>query len=1297
MQPNIEDTVCKLMSELGNGNLSAIQSTLKGIDPGIVKYSLSRFTEQGKIEFGQGKYLDAINSFSQAISGYKLDLKEEDKVELSKLLSNRSLCYLKLGQEENYNKAFQDAKECVLLNPGWSKGWYRAGKALYHLKVFDKAVIVFKAALKREGHQGNNDQSIKEIEGLIRVCEKKAEHDAAIRRVTVDYSRFEDALKELEIEELAECANGNTGQEDSSASQNIINLPSNFAGMLPGGGDLSSSVGNFEGLQLELSPDLSQEEIENLKLSLGGSASMDERSSSDKKRRAASKFGNQLVFNHSMKFVKSDPEDSKNDNIKGISRLLQISSEIQWFKRIIEHFVDRYYLYADQWLSILDQLGAASTLFIGSGSFALPVHYYKKFGETGNIVAITQAKSNSPIIYRLYANMAMSNRVKVSHFNPFHSEFIKDFGKSVQREREGSEETSSHSDDSGSLKIIHGNVQSLKLEFWELFSPASVIIDPSVFEPGVLGYGLVKNLKSIRLNNHGLQDEQQAGVSVTPTLVRVYLHFSDVSIPPLDLENQGTFEVSMDRLNEGLWSPYWEPFKVGNAYPHIKYMSKPFLLGYLPLEEMVNKNGMKDYFCLNLDSSGEAVISKLESLEEKKAGDIIKGVIDYYLEPNTQINSVILTFKAVKELGSEEILLLDSSREMDGVGMESVIPPAISWIGCKVSNKDQASPARVRFDLLIEETRIVVAPNAESLSELNKRKLPSRFTVSLPRSVIENLWDTQSVGIWWNALVDYYKSSIVHNTAGKVFEGLITSTSPGAILPIALLYVSSKMNKSTQNNLYSNWRKTDFHFTCIENLPNVQDLYMRIIKDNIHIILSDVVENEIKKLFNHDMSSNGGLEANKSKYWKPMNEISGKGEDLEEKERQEKSRYHRWISSNSSAKHILNKKLSERITFLNCDVRQILPKTAKVGSPSQSGGGVQYYFVDEKVRLFAGMNFDHDGFSEGIVPLWGTAFSNGLVRRHSSNKIPNIPVPSRISFYGFVARVGPNSGDENGIDISCWDTYRFEGNSQWVPIKTESKYSLSEMSKVFHILTLDLNPENFPRLPDRKEVCCKITRQGRVNSVVVFFDLWIDGENVLTTSPLRSDSFERVGSYGYAEESSPATSSSSTNKVSEETPREELRHELNRKASNCHKTTFWKPVFHMIPQQMLQLNDSIELEFRVEESFTKLKFKINAINSSNGESTPSTVTSEDAENSPSILPPLGDVAYLQLRERYDSIVKEISPTIYSNNSAISVQAFNASLSIALNPSFYQGEHEILAGDIPYEIDSLNWLCQSFLL
>ncbi|KAK9173119.1 TPR repeat family protein [Cryptosporidium meleagridis] len=1309
MNPNIEDTVCKLMSELGNGNLSGIQSTLKGIDPGIVKYSLSRFAEQGKIEFGKGKYMDAINSFTQAISGYKIDLKDEDKIELSKLLSNRSQCYLKLGQEDNYSKAFQDAKECILLNPNWSKGWYRAGKALYYLNIFDKAVIVFKAALKRE-NESNNENSIKEIENLIKICEKKADHNNALKRVTVDYSRFEEALKELELEELAENAKNNS-QEELPNSQNIINLPSNFSSMLSGNEEFASSIGNHENLQLELSPDLSQEEIENLKLSLGGTIPLDNNTEGlNKKKRAKSKYGDKLIFEPSMKFIKSDPKDSESDNIKGISRLLQISSEIQWFKRIIENFVDKYYLYADNWINLLNKLNAENVVFIGTGSFILPVNYYRKFGMNSNIIAITQAKSSSSIIHRLYSNISLSNNIKFANFNLYHSEFLKDFESS---QKISCDKSSSESNENKSLKIIHGNVQHLKSEFWDIFNPNSIIIDPSIFEPGILGYGLIPNLKSIPINinkSNIVGNEQKTNISVTPSLIKVYIQFSDINIPSLNLENQSISEINLSRLYEGLWSPYWEAFKVNSAYSHIKYISKPILLGYLPLEEMLNKDKM-NYFTLNLISSEDLTISRIECNDENDADkQTHKGIISYSIEPNTQINSILLTFKAIKELNDEEILLIDSSRDINQIGMESIIPPAINWIGGNITNDNLNNAVKIKFDFQIEETRIVINPNAESLSLLKKEglikyKLPSKFSTSLPRSVIEYLWDTKSVEMLSNALINNYKSSIVHNTAGKVFEGLISSTSPGAILPMILLFISSKMNKSTQNNLFSNWKKSDFHFTCIENLPNVQDLYMKIIKDNLHILLSDVVENEIKKLYNHDMSLSDNLETNQSKYWKPMSEVSEGCRDSEnlnkEKEYQEKMKYYQWISNNSSARHILNKKLSERLTFFNCDVRQILPKTANIG-PNTSN--IQYYFVEEKVRLFTGLNFDHDGLSEGIIPLWGTAFSNGLVRKYNNNKVPNIPVPNRISFYGFVARIGPNLCDEHNIDISFWDTYRFEGNSQWIPIKNNNKYNISEMSKVFHILTLDLNSEEFLKLSDwKKEINSKIIKQGRVNSVVIFFDLWIDDENVFTTSPLFADNIERINSFNYLEENTPTTTSSSNsvnsaiNKLSENTiPMESIQSELNKKIC-YHKTTFWKPVLHMIPQKMFEIQDSIEFEFRVEDNFTKLKFKINAINSNNGENTPSTITSDDAENSPLIFPPLGDISYLQLRERYNSIVKEISPTIYSNNSVISVQAFNASLSIALNPSHYQGENAILEDDIPYDIDSLNWLCQSFLL
>lgn len=48
------------------------------------------------------------------------------------LFSNRSLCWLRLGDGKN---ALEDAQQCKMIRPCWSEAWYREGAALSLLKV----------------------------------------------------------------------------------------------------------------------------------------------------------------------------------------------------------------------------------------------------------------------------------------------------------------------------------------------------------------------------------------------------------------------------------------------------------------------------------------------------------------------------------------------------------------------------------------------------------------------------------------------------------------------------------------------------------------------------------------------------------------------------------------------------------------------------------------------------------------------------------------------------------------------------------------------------------------------------------------------------------------------------------------------------------------------------------------------------------------------------------------------------------------------------------------------------------
>lgn len=86
---------------------------------------------RGDDAFKRKDYHMAIDSYTQAI-----DLDPTDAT----LLSNRSLCWIRLDQAEH---ALDDAKACRALRPDWPKACYREGAALRLLQRFDEAANSF--------------------------------------------------------------------------------------------------------------------------------------------------------------------------------------------------------------------------------------------------------------------------------------------------------------------------------------------------------------------------------------------------------------------------------------------------------------------------------------------------------------------------------------------------------------------------------------------------------------------------------------------------------------------------------------------------------------------------------------------------------------------------------------------------------------------------------------------------------------------------------------------------------------------------------------------------------------------------------------------------------------------------------------------------------------------------------------------------------------------------------------------------------------------------------------------------
>lgn len=86
---------------------------------------------RGDDAFKRKDYALAIDAYTQAIDFDPTD---------ATLFSNRSLCWIRLGQAEH---ALADAKTCRSLRPNWFKACYREGAALRLLQRFEEAANAF--------------------------------------------------------------------------------------------------------------------------------------------------------------------------------------------------------------------------------------------------------------------------------------------------------------------------------------------------------------------------------------------------------------------------------------------------------------------------------------------------------------------------------------------------------------------------------------------------------------------------------------------------------------------------------------------------------------------------------------------------------------------------------------------------------------------------------------------------------------------------------------------------------------------------------------------------------------------------------------------------------------------------------------------------------------------------------------------------------------------------------------------------------------------------------------------------
>lgn len=137
---HMQSEMGKQQDETRNVKEANVETTLSKQDiPQVspeAKKKAAEAKSRGDDAFKAKDYYMAVDAYTQAI-----DVDPTDAT----LLSNRSLCWIRLGQAEH---ALDDAKACRALRPDWSKACYREGAALRLLLKFDEAANSFYEGVK---------------------------------------------------------------------------------------------------------------------------------------------------------------------------------------------------------------------------------------------------------------------------------------------------------------------------------------------------------------------------------------------------------------------------------------------------------------------------------------------------------------------------------------------------------------------------------------------------------------------------------------------------------------------------------------------------------------------------------------------------------------------------------------------------------------------------------------------------------------------------------------------------------------------------------------------------------------------------------------------------------------------------------------------------------------------------------------------------------------------------------------------------------------------------------------------
>ena len=118
----------------------------------MIKQAVETLKEVAIDDFKSEHYERAVKHLTVALA-----LDEKSHV----LFSNRCTAYIAL---EQYDKAMEDADECVRLQPSWAKGYLRRGSVYFRMGQLEKSEVVLKEGLELDP---GNDALKKELEAVM--------------------------------------------------------------------------------------------------------------------------------------------------------------------------------------------------------------------------------------------------------------------------------------------------------------------------------------------------------------------------------------------------------------------------------------------------------------------------------------------------------------------------------------------------------------------------------------------------------------------------------------------------------------------------------------------------------------------------------------------------------------------------------------------------------------------------------------------------------------------------------------------------------------------------------------------------------------------------------------------------------------------------------------------------------------------------------------------------------------------------------------------------------------------------